>query len=110
MVPFIGTVCFIAGVAMSIVQRKRALLFFLFPSMLSECYYAVLLGRFQGTSSETAFWFPVIFFSVQIALIGYIVYKVKGARTAALALAVFSLSYAFCADFISTMGATNSGF
>jgi hypothetical protein len=69
-----------------------------------------LPGGFAGNSvadrsSGIPFW---IFILLQIALIGYAAFAVRRARLAALALTVFSASYALFALFVGGMAFSNT--
>ena len=63
----------VVGSAMGIAQRKRTLLLFVFPFAVSECYVAIA-GSFRGQLRGNASLLPP-FILVQLALIGYFVYK-----------------------------------
>jgi hypothetical protein len=106
-VPALGTVLLAVGLALGLVARKSRLLLFLIPFALSQFFVAaagVLRGQLPGTSSTLP---QLLFITVQIVLVGYLIYCVAGARGAAVALAAFSLSYAFFASFIAAMSFSN---
>ena len=99
-IPFVGTLGLVAGGVIGVVQRARALLLFFFPFAVSECYVAIagsLRGQLRGNESLAP---SCIFILVQLALIGYFVYRGRRARLAALALSLFSASYALFALFV----------
>ena len=103
LIPSVGILGLIAGIAMGIVQRKRALLLFVFPFAVSECYVAIA-GSFRGQVRGSASLLPFcIFIFVQLLLIGYVLYKSRQARVATFALTIFSVSYALFALFVGGM-------
>jgi hypothetical protein len=90
------------------VQRRRELFLFFFPFIASECYVAVT-WFFHGQLPGNASLLPICIFTfLQIALIAYLVYRLRQARLATLALTVFSLSYAWFAYFFGQMAWTNT--
>ena len=102
-IPFLGTVGLVAGGLSALVQRRRALLLFAFPFLLSEAYVFVA-GRFEGQFRGSASLLPEwLFLITQAALIAHLVYKSRQTWLTSLALAVFSLSYALFALFIGGM-------
>ena len=108
LIPFIGTLGLVAGLVMGIAQRRRPLFLFFFPFVVSECYVAIATwfhGRLPGNTSLVLI---CMFTFLQLALIGYVAYRVRGARFAALALTVFSLSYAWFAYFFGQMAWTDT--
>lgn len=108
MIPFVGTIGLVAGGAMGLVRRKRALLLFVFPFTVSECYVAIA-GSFRGQLRGNASLLPsCIFIFVQLLLIGYFVYKSRHARIATFAFTIFSASYALFALFVGGMAFADS--
>ena len=106
-VPALGTVLFAVGLALGFIAREPRLLFFLIPFALSQFFVAtagVLRGQLPGTSTMLP---QLLFIAVQIVLVTYLIYCVAGARRAAVALAAFSLTYAFFASFIAAMSFSN---
>lgn len=103
LIPFIGLVCLLAGAVAGIVERRRALWFFSFPFIVSECYVAIA-GFYHGRLSGDATLAPICMFGfLQIALIAYLAYRLRSAGLAVWPLTVFSLSYAFFAYFVGQM-------
>lgn len=103
LIPFVGILGLVAGVATGIVQRRRAVLLFIFPFAVSECYVAIA-GWFRGQLRGNASLLPFcIFIFVQLLLIGYSVHKSRHARVAAFAFTIFSVSYALFALFVGGM-------
>lgn len=103
LIPFIGILGLVAGALIGIVQRRRALLLFVFPFALSECYVAIagwLRGQLHGDASLTP---SCIFIFVQLALISYFVYASRQSRVASFAFTIFSASYALFALFVGGM-------
>ena len=101
--PFIATLALSAGAVTGIIQRRRTLFLFLFPFVVSELFVAIagwLRGQLRGNASLLPFY---VFTVVQVALTAYLLYRVRGARFATLALTVFSASYAFWALFAGGM-------
>ncbi|HZT35269.1 MAG TPA: hypothetical protein VFA15_05075 [Nitrososphaera sp.] len=108
LIPFIGLVCLLVGVVMGIIERRRTLWLFLIPFIASECYVGIA-ALFHGHLSAHATLVPACIFAfVQIVLIAYLVYRLRGADPAVWALAVFSLSYAASAYFVGQMAWTDT--
>ena len=104
LIPFIGGLALVVGAAVGIAERRPSLIYFLVSPLLSECYVAVagaLRGQLRGNSG----WIPTsVFAVVQVALlIWLLVFRLKGGRIAASALALFCASYAFFAWFVGAM-------
>ena len=53
-------------------------------------------------------WLLGAFLILQVLLCGYLIWRTKGARTAAAPIAVFCVSYAFFAAFIASMAFNDS--
>jgi hypothetical protein len=103
LVPCSGIVALVAGVVSSVVRGKRLLLLFLGPLLVSELYVAVagfFRGQLRGSASAVPFG---VFAVLQASLIGFLVYRLKGARLAASLLAVFCVSYALFTAFVAAM-------
>ncbi len=107
-IPFLGTLGLIVGTTMAIVQRSRALFLFFFPFVVSECYVAIA-GSFRGQVHGQLLLVPLwIFIFVQMALVGYLVFRVRQIRLATLAFTAFSLSYAYIAWLVGQMAFTDT--
>lgn len=93
---------------MAIIKRNRALSFFFIPFVVSECYIGIAV-LFHGRLSETSTAVPEYLFAlIQIALITYLVYRLRSGGVALWALAIFSLSYAAFGYFMAGMVWTDS--
>ena len=98
-----GTLALFTGSVVGILRRRPLLFFFLFSPLISEGYVAIggaLRGQVRGTASMIA---TFIFLGVQSSLILFLVYRSRGARLAAAALALFCTSYALFACFVGAM-------
>ena len=104
LIPFIGSLALVGGAVVGIVQRRPSLLIFVVSPFISECYVAVA-GALRGQLRGNAGFVPASIFAVVQAafLIWLITYRLKGARLAASALALFCASYAFFAWFVGAM-------
>lgn len=101
--PAVGALAFIAGVVDGVAIRQRRLFLFLIPFVFSEALVGIA-GLLRGAAGGTASNFALVIFLVtQAALSGWLVYRVKGSRIPAAALAIFTLTYAAFAAFVATM-------
>jgi hypothetical protein len=107
-IPFVGSLALVGGAVIGIVQRRPSLIYFVVSPVMSECYVAVagaLRGQLRGTVGPVP---ASVFAVVQAAfLIWLLMYRLKGARLAAAALALFCASYAFYAWFVGAMAFAN---
>jgi hypothetical protein len=115
LVPAVGALSLVIGLALSFFQRRRELLFFLIPLALSELLMIIAGAmRGQGHLGQAS---PVlvnftngglfVFMAVQVAVSAYLLCLLKGARSAAAALAIFSVTYAAAAAFVAGMSFTD---
>jgi len=103
LIPFIGTVALVAGAVLGILRRRPLLFVFLLSPFLSECYVGIA-GALRGQLRGNASLGPVCIFAViQTWLILFPVYRLKGARLPASALALFCMSYGLFAWFVGAM-------
>ena len=107
-VPAFGTLCLFVGLVLGLRRRTKGLLLFLIPAGLCEMLVAVA-GAFRG-QVQSSFAQPLLlgFLAVQLLISVYLIYRSKGARGAASALTLFSLTYALFASFIAVMAFTDS--
>lgn len=104
-IPAVGILSLAVGVVWGMLKRETRLVFFLLLPAASQILVVVagfMRGAFESDSSHLAFW-TWTFMLLQIACAGYIVWRLKGARGPATALAVFTSSYALFAVFVATM-------
>jgi hypothetical protein len=104
LIPFVGGLALVVGAVIGIVQRRPSLIYFVVSPFLSECYVAVA-GALRGQLRGAAGLVPASVFAVVQAafLIWFLIYRLRGARLAAFALALFCASYAFFAWFVGGM-------
>jgi hypothetical protein len=105
-IPAGGVICLGIGSIVGVVKRQWRLLIFLLPTALSQIYVAVA-GWFRGKPKGGASL--LVFLVLQLVFIVYLVYRSKGARPAAIALALFCIAYALFAAFIAGMAFANDG-
>jgi hypothetical protein len=106
-IPALGVVCLAIGVVLGIARREAGLLMFAALPAASQILVSVagfMRGSFRDSGSH-----PILltFLLLQLVAAGYLVWRMKGARWPAAALAVFSLSYALFAAFIAVMAFNN---
>lgn len=99
--PALSMICLVAGLVLGIIRRQARLLLFLIPIAMSQALVTAI-----GLVGESGFWGvdQVIywcFLVLQIALSVWLAYHAGTAQPAALALAVFSIIYAFMATFVA---------
>ncbi len=107
-VPFIGTVCLVPGVVLGVRKRARSLLRFGWPFLASQLLVAVagfLRGELDGSQTQMVL---IPYLVVILGWSSFLVFKAKGLRMAAVLLAVFTLSYAAYASFVSGMSLTDT--
>ena len=104
LIPFVGSLALVGGAVIGIVQRRPSLIYFVVSPFISECYVAVA-GALRGQVRGSAGLVPASVFAVVQAafLIWFLIYRLKGARVAASALALFCASYALFAWFVGAM-------
>jgi hypothetical protein len=107
-VPALGVVGLIVGVIWGIVVRRRGLLLFLTLPVASHALVAVGDSMRRSLPPENGMTILCAFLLLQLALAGYFIIRLKGARLPAAALAVFTSSYALLAAFFVMMGFPNS--
>jgi len=105
-IPALGVLSLALGVTLGALKRERGLLVFALLPLASQALVAVA-GFMRGMLREST---PLIwaFLLLQVAVAAYLVWRVKRARLAAVALAVFAASYAFHAGFIASMAFTDT--
>ena len=106
-VPALGIISLVVGLTLGLSGREPRLLLFLIPFAFSQLFVAIagaLRGCLAGASSGPPL---LLFILVQVVLVGYLIYRLAGARGAAVALAAFSLTYALFADFVASMSFSN---
>jgi FtsH-binding integral membrane protein len=105
LVPAAGALCLWIGAIAAIVYRERQLLWFLLCFALSQGL-VFLAGLFRGSSSSAG-PFLWAFLACQTILAGYLVWRCRGARVAAVPLALFCVTYALFAGLIAAMALSN---
>lgn len=102
-VPAIGIVSLAIGAVWGLIKRRRGLLIFLLLPAAGQVL-VVAAGFMRGSlREEVAQPILLAFLLLQIAVAGYLVFRLKGARLPAAALTVFTVSYAFFAAFVASM-------
>ena len=109
LIPFMGSLALAVGAGIGIVQRGRSSIYFLISPFLSECYVAVA-GAMRGQLGGNSGWVPTSVFAVIQAafLVWLLIFRLKGGRIAASALALFCASYALFAWFVGAMAFADS--
>ena len=94
----------LAGSIIGIVRRRRLQLLLLLVSVAVSETYVAIAGMLRGQVRGGASVAPLcIFLGLQVCLLGLLIYRSKGARLAATALALFCLTYALFAAFVAGM-------
>ncbi|MEM1176480.1 MAG: hypothetical protein AAGA33_10070 [Pseudomonadota bacterium] len=107
-VPFIGIVCLAIGAVLGLRKRARSLWKFALPVLASHVLVAVS-GLFRGALDGSQVPAVVaVFLAIILGWSSLLVFKAKGSRLAAGFLALFTLSYAAFAAFISGMSFTDT--
>jgi len=101
MIPAAGIVCLVIGVLIGAIRRQPKLFAFMTSVFASQALVAVA-GFWRGQLNEPGIVLNA-FMLLQLLLVIYLIYRLEGARLAALFLGAFSMAYAFEAWFISTM-------
>ena len=106
LIPALGILSLAIGAVAGIAKREIGLLIFLVLPAASQILVAVAgfkRGAFQHDASQLASWIIGTFMLLQIAGAAYIIWRLKGARGTAAAMAIFTSSYALFAAFIASM-------
>ncbi len=102
-IPALGIVCLIFGVVCGTLKRRLDLSMFLVLPAASQAL-VVVAGLMRGSLTvQVSEPMLATFVLLQIAFAGYFVFRLKGARLPAVALAIFTSSYAFFAAFVAGM-------
>ena len=103
-IPILGIISLIIGGVWGAVARRQELLIFLVLPAASQIL-VVVAGFMRGWIRDPSLVGSIltVFMLLQIAGAGYLVFRSKGVRLAAAALAIFTSSYAAFASFIAMM-------
>jgi len=102
-VPALGIISLFVGLTLGLIGREPRLLLFFIPFTLSQLLVSIagaLRGQLPGASSGNPL---LLFMLLHVVLVAYLIYFLVGARGAAAALAVFSLTYALFAALVASM-------
>jgi hypothetical protein len=105
-VPVLGILSLAIGVVAGIAKReKRLLLFLLLPAASQILLVAAgfARGAFKHNPSPGPPWIIWASILLQFLAAAYLVWRLKGARAPAAAIAVFTSSYAFMAALVASM-------
>lgn len=106
-IPAAGAICLVIGAGWGVVKRKTNLLLFLLLVVASQILVVIAgfsRGSLRGTTNQLILQILLgTFLLLQIAIAGYFVWRVKGARWPAVALAIFTSSYAAFGAFVAGM-------
>ena len=105
-IPALGILSLTIGVVVGIAKRELGLLIFLLLPAASQILVVVAgfkRGAFQHDANQLALWIIGTFMLLQIVGAAYIVWRLKGARGPAAAIAIFTSSYALFAAFVAAM-------
>ena len=89
-------------------ERSVALCWFVISPVLSHILVGVallLVGRVQDPS---VLWILSGFLLVQVAILAFLVIRLKGVRLPAISLSVFGISYALFSAYVGGLALTNS--
>lgn len=107
-VPAVGALSLAVGAVLGLRKRRADFLLFLLPVALSHVLVATA-GAFRGQLNSDRNAPILLAFMILQALTGaYLVYRAKGARIAAGALFIFTLTYALVAAFVAAMAFSDS--
>lgn len=107
-IPAMGTASLLVGAVWGLMDRRSGLLLFLILPAASQALVAVS-GSMRGSfGRDDDLTFLLVFVVLQLLAATYLVFRLKGARAPATALAVFSSSYALFAAFIAGMAFTDT--
>lgn len=106
-IPAVGVVCFAVGLILGAIRGSPRLIGFLVPVLAAQALVATA-GYLRGqVMAETADQIVTAFLGGQLILVVVLIAWARGARPAATALALFSLSYAWFAGVVATMAFTD---
>lgn len=102
-IPAFGTICLVVGLVSGLIKRERRLALVIVPFAASELLVAIA-GFWRGEVADGIGQSVLIVFMVlQVAFALYLIYRMEDARLAGIALALFSVTYALFAAFVSAM-------
>jgi len=107
LIPVGGIVCLAVGVIVGAVKRQWNLFRFAASVVISAAFVAAAGVLRDRLAEEIGLLVTFVFLVFQLVLVGYLVYRAKGARPAAIALALFCLSYALFTAFVAAMAFSN---
>jgi hypothetical protein len=115
LIPAAGTLSLGVGVFLAKRQPQRGLLLFLVPFGLSEALVALaglMRGQAREGQTDALLHFVngsmFVFIAFQATLCAYLVFRLRAARSSAIALAIFSMTYAAFAVFVAAMSFSDS--
>jgi hypothetical protein len=106
--PWAGVFGLVLGLPWAIAHRQVALGWFLVSPVLSHVMFEIAIYYSPQLNSHDTTWVISAFWLVQLAILIFLVYRAKGMRLPAVALAVFGCSYAYHAGFFSAMALTGA--
>lgn len=107
LIPVGGIVCLVVGVILGARNRQWALFRFAASVVISAAFVAAAGVLRDRLAEEIGLLATFVFFAFQLVLAVYLVYRAKDARPAAVALALFCLSYALFTGFVAALAFSN---
>lgn len=107
LVPLFGTICLVLGLGLAAMTPRRGLLAFLLPVL--GCGLLAVVIELGGKSLTNDVKEPLIwsFLLSHLALIGYLVHRLREVWQPALALALFSLTYVLFTTVVASLSNTS---
>lgn len=106
-VPVFGTVCLLLGVGLAARNPHPGLLAFLLPAL--GCGFLAVVLELGGKTLTNDIKEPLIwgFLASHLALIGYLIYRLRDVWQAALALGLFCLTYVLFTTVVAMLDNTS---
>ena len=106
-VAWVGLLCLIGGLIMGLRSKRKGLLWFLVPILLSHFYLVLHMGLIillqTVFSSEITDYISVVFIVIVISILLALLIRLKGVRIPAASLSVFCGAYTITAIALAHM-------
>jgi len=102
-IPAFGAMCLAFGVFVVVVNRQFGALIVAVSPAFSHLFVACAGFLREQVDRDIAPYVLISFVALQVALVGYLLYRLANARIAVALLGVFSLTYALFAAFVASM-------
>ncbi len=107
-VPWAGVVGLVLGIAWGTVKQQAPLCWFAVSPALTHVMVGIAFLFAGQMKLSPSYWVLSGFLLLQLAVLGYLVFRFKGMRIPAVSLSIFGMSYAVFAAYVGGMALTNT--